>query len=660
LRLFPLNLRHTLPALTVTAVTALFGCATVSTPTPSPTHAFAPTLSLTQLTRDPTSAKGICKPNPMGKRELYLRGTFNSWNAVDVQRFTYFCDHFELVTHIKGAQSFKVGDEEWSADADFGVDKSVGPPWQLVRKGKGIEYAFTGTHRLRLNMTDANSPTLNIAGCDTPPLGETTLYLRGGMNNWTALDDYAFQFSCDAYYLNVKLQGRQEFKIADAANTNATTFGTLDGAADGANDQPQVLTAGEAGRTSNINFTFDGEQTIRLAYAGNRPVMTIGAKTFADPKAVAVTDPVALSVVHNSRMTSDKSPFGASPTGTKFDFSLTAGDGVSNITLVIERRRLEGNQDVLEYTELARVPMSKVRSVRNSVQNRWHASHAISDIGVYGYYFEVVIGDKTFIYQNNRDSVYWTREKGSNGLGLVGEKPTSNKTIRRFRQTVFAKDFVVPSWAKDAVYYYIFPERFRNGNKRNDPKPGVTTYQNHTVEFHQNWLDKPYKPKTGDGSDDLYNNDFFGGDLEGIIEKLDYIADLGANTIYMTPVFQASSNHKYDTADYKKIDPHFGTNADFERLTREATKRGIRVIPDTSLNHVGSDSIYFDRYGKYKSQGAFENTQINRGSPYADWFKFDETQTDPDKKYKGWVDVTDLPEVNKALSANLPMAQKIR
>jgi glycosidase len=115
----------------------------------------------------------------------------------------------------------------------------------------------------------------------------------------------------------------------------------------------------------------------------------------------------------------------------------------------------------------------------------------------------------------------------------------------------------------------------------------------------------------------------------------------------MTPVFKASSNHKYDTADYREIDPAFGSNADFERLTKEAAQRGIRVIPDTSLNHTGADSLYFNRYGNYGNQGAFQNGKVNPASPFADWFSFDTTQAEPDKQFKGWVGVTDLPELNK-------------
>ncbi|MGL4231359.1 MAG: glycoside hydrolase family 13 protein, partial [Casimicrobium sp.] len=253
-------------------------------------------------------------------------------------------------------------------------------------------------------------------------------------------------------------------------------------------------------------------------------------------------------------------------------------------------------------------------------------------------------------YGNNRDSIFWTRERGSNGVGEIVEKPDDAKGIRRFRQTVFDANFKVPDYAPDIVYYYIFPDRFRNGNKENDPKPGVDKYQRATVELHKNWNEKPFKPKSGDGSDDVYNNDFFGGDLAGITEKLDYIKSLGANTIYMTPIFKAPSNHKYDTADYNEIDPYFGTEADFVRLADEAKKRGIRIVLDTSLNHVGSDSRYFDRYGNYANEGkgAFANNKVNAASPYASWFTIDTSKPNPDQQFKGWTGITDLPEIDKS------------
>ena len=594
---------------------------------------------------------GACRADPLAGRTLYLRGTFNNWAAEDAQRFAYICNRFELVTQLTGAHTFKVADDEWSPDADFGAEAAKpGKPWQLTRKGPGIRYTFQGSHRMVLSMSSPESTTLSIAGCPAPPFGDTTLFLRGSMNNWAALDDYAFTFSCDAYYLNVKLPDRHEFKIADAAWDAGHTLGGAGGGPTTAQfDQAlPIASSKDAGGAGNLYFAFAGEHTLRLAFPGGRPVLTIGARSFADANQQSVTEPLAQSLHHDSRQLADKAPFGAVPTGTTVNFAITARPGIKDITLVLDKRRLEGNQDVLEYTEVARVPLARARE---GDLEHWSGQYAFADASVYGYYFEAAVGDKNYVYQNNRQSVYWTREKGANGLGLVEDMTATKKTIRRFRHTVHARDFAVPSWAKDAIYYYIFPDRFRNGDSRNDHRPGIDTYQDKGVEFHRNWLDKPWKPGTGDGSDGVYNNDFFGGDIAGIIEKLDYLAELGANTLYITPLFQASSNHKYDTADYKKIDPHFGTNADFEKLTEAAKKRGLRVIPDTSLNHVGSDSIYFDRFGKYQNQGAFEGAKVRRDSPYASWFTFDETQTDPNMQYKGWVNVLDLPELNKSSPA---------
>jgi cyclomaltodextrinase / maltogenic alpha-amylase / neopullulanase len=609
-----------------------------------------PTVPPAVSTQKSTAAS--CKPNPFGTRDLYLRGSFNSWTAEDKFRFAYACDRFELVTTINGKHEFKVADDEWWKDADFGrAAASTQPPWILTARGSGIEHQFSGTHRFTLNMTDDTKPTLSISTCPAPPLGETTLYLRGGMNNWVILDEYAFEYRCDGYYLNLNASGVHEFKIGDVAWTGSTSFGAPPGRGmlTLAQDKSvNVARASDGGEVGHFAFDFNGEHTVKLTLPDGKPQLTIGAKSFVSSAAKPVTNKVALSLRHDSRNTAYKTPFGAITAGSAVDFSLDAIAGVTRANLVIEKRRLEGNQEVLEYTEVARVPM---QVTREGTQERWRARHQFAEPNVYGYYFEVDIGKETFIYQNNRDTIYWTREKGSNGLGLVEEKPANAKRIRRLRVTVFDKNFTTPDWARDVVYYYIFPERFRNGNPANDPKVGVTKYHDKQIEFHQNWLDKPYRANTGDGSDPYYNNDFFGGDLAGIIEKLDYIKDLGANTIYMTPIFHAVSNHKYDTADYKNIDPHFGTNADFSRLTAEAQKRGIRVLLDTSLNHTGSDSIYFDRFGNFKSRGAFEGAAIRKDSPYASWYTFNDKESNPDNQYTGWVGVRDLPEINKASPA---------
>lgn len=575
-------------------------------------------------------AAPACEPNPLGKRELFLRGTMNNWTASDEHRFFWACKHFELITSIQGEHSFKIADEDWTPGTDFG-----GTPDKLVVGGSNLSYRFNGSQKLVLTMSKPE-PQLSIATCPAPPLGDTTLFLRGTMTSWAPLEEYAFQFRCDAYYLNVSFDNRQEFKIADAGWTPATTFGM---GKDG-----KLSTDASPGGTSNVQHGFGGEHTIRLAFESGQAQLSIGPRSFASRRQPpSIEDPVALSLRFDSRDAGHKSPFGAVVAGSEVRFALDAKPGVTQASLVVEKRQMEGNQERLEYTEVARVPMTK-QSLGST--ERWSASHRFADKAIYGYYFEVEIGGKRYIYQNNKDSVFWTREKGSMGLGLV-ELPEEAKRIRRYRQTVHAAHLNVPTWARDAVYYYIFPERFRNGDPTNDPKPGRDRYQDKGIEKHARWLDKPWRPGAGDGSDGVHNNDFFGGDLAGIIDKLDYIRELGANTIYMTPIFRAASNHKYDTADYHHIDPAFGSDADFERLTREAAKRGLRVIVDASLNHVGSDSIYFDRYRNFGAKGAFAGGKVQPASPYAQWFKFDTSQSEPGKQYKGWGG-EDLPEIDKS------------
>ncbi|WP_269532051.1 glycoside hydrolase family 13 protein [Chitinimonas sp. BJYL2] len=582
-------------------------------------------------------ATDSCVANPLGDRDLYLRGGFNNWQAREAYRFNWFCNRYELITELHGDQIFKLGDDAWSADADYG-----GTPTKLLPKGPEIKGHFTGWHRFVVAVPAQGQPmTLRINACPVAPLGDTVLYLRGSLNNWATLDKYAFKYRCDGYYLNVDLQGLHEFRLTDGGQKLALA------------GQGELLQAAQAqpllrGGNGNLRFNFAGEHTIKLTFNGEQPVLSIGPKSYADAVVSAVNDPVALSVRHDSRAASDKAPFGAVKADTVVNFGLSAMAGVESATLVIEKRRLEGNQEVLDYTEVARIPLKKSAAGK---QQRWQGSYRFKDVSIYGYYFELKIAGKTYAYQNNRQSVYWTREGGTNGVGLIAAMPSNRASLRRFRHTVYAADFKVPDWAADVVYYYIFPDRFRNGDTANDPKPGVNRYHDQTVEFHANWLDKPSKPGTGDGSDAVYNNDFFGGDLAGIIEKLDYIKSLGANTIYMTPIFQAASNHKYDTADYTRIDPAFGSNADFDKLVAEAAKRGMRVLPDASFNHTGRDSVYFDRFAQHPGIGAFEGGKIRSDSPYASWYRFDATQTDLDKQYQGWVGVSDLPELNKASPA---------
>ena len=493
-------------------------------------------------------------------------------------------------------------------------------------------------------------PSTNVAQgtnatCQAAPKNIPPLFLRGSMNGWTAQDDFEFVWDCNAFYLNVNLQGLHEFKLADAKWQASSSWAVPDRQVTSAPNTLAMLPDKAGGPAAKLQFS--GAHTVRVSLESGHALLQLLPQTFVDPRQVAVTHPVAKSLHHDSRHLSYRKPFGAVRQHQEVQWALKALPGVDRATLVLDVRRLEGNQEILEYRNLARINMQRTPQGHEEL---FKASYTFKDKAIYGYWFEVIIGGVQYVYHNNADPIYWTQEKGSGGVGQVSPAMEHERRLRRFRLTVYDPAFKVPTWTQDAVYYFIFPERYRNGNVSNDPKVGQRKYQSHNIEVHSKWLDKPYKPGTGDGSDAHYNNDFFGGDLEGIIQKLDDIKDLGANAIYMTPVFKAASNHKYDTADFHEIDPAFGTNADFKRLTQEAAKRGIRIIPDASLNHVGADSRYFDRFGNFTSQdmGAFANNRIQAKSPYASWFTLDASQTEPDKQFKGWVGVADLPELDKS------------
>ncbi len=164
-----------------------------------------------------------------------------------------------------------------------------------------------------------------------------------------------------------------------------------------------------------------------------------------------------------------------------------------------------------------------------------------------------------------------------------------------------------PSWVPDAVFYQIFPDRFRNGDPENDP-PGT-----------QAWGELP-TPQS-----------FFGGDLWGILEKLPYLEDLGVTALYLTPIFRASTNHRYDTEDYSEVDPALGGNEALKLLVSELHRRGMRLILDGVFNHCGVGHPFFR-----------EARERGRASPYWDWFVWEEEEPG----YSCWAGCPSLPEWN--------------
>ena len=309
-------------------------------------------------------------------------------------------------------------------------------------------------------------------------------------------------------------------------------------------------------------------------------------------------------IPYNSRLGYHKSPFGAVCEGEKVTFRIVLPRSIccTGASLVINPD--EGKPDVY--------PMVWER-MEGRDEEWWSVSFTPEKQGLYWYHFAIA--------QKNGGNVI-TRFDGSTGRISPDGKS--------FQLTVYSKDFTTPDWIKGSVIYQIFPDRFRDSGEKKCEIPTDRV-------MRSDWGGDPMWQPDGDGKITKY--DFFGGDLKGIEQKLDYLESLGVGCVYLNPIFEAQSNHRYDTADYEKIDPVLGTEKDFENLCREAEKRNIKIVLDGVFSHTGSDSVYFNKEKRYGEGGAYNSKE----SPYADWYKFEEF---PDK-YACWWGVDILPEIDE-------------
>ena len=309
--------------------------------------------------------------------------------------------------------------------------------------------------------------------------------------------------------------------------------------------------------------------------------------------------------MHNSQDLKYRNPFGAVRAASRVTLSIEADfceEVIFNVTLFNREKR----------------------SLQMTLQQQVHGIGLytleifLEDLGLVNYYFTLKNHDETLYYGNNEE-----------GLGGVGKVYTESP--KPYQITVY-KDFKAPSWYKEGIIYQIFVDRFYNGNEN-----GVVNNPKKNSFIYGDWYDEPMYVRTKEGR--IAKWDFFGGNLEGVIKKLPYIKSLGANVIYLNPIFEASSNHKYDIADYKTIDPMFGDEEKFKELCSKAKDLDIRIILDGVFSHTGSDSIYFNRYGNYASLGAYESKE----SPYYKWYRFSEYP----HKYECWWGIDNHPNVEE-------------
>lgn len=313
--------------------------------------------------------------------------------------------------------------------------------------------------------------------------------------------------------------------------------------------------------------------------------------------------------VFHSRYLSCKTPYGAVPAGSSVTFRmfLPQAEELGAVALwVIE----DGHDDAPQS-----IPMSLTGLTDGRL--KYVGTYTPPYPGLYWYYFTISRGGALS---------YVSRGYGGRSelLGQPGD---------RYQLTVYDAAYHPPRWFGEGITYSIFPDRFHRHQLPIQPEgEGIAPRV-----LHEEWAGLPvYQP---DENGEIHNHDFFGGTLRGILEKLDYLESLHVQTIYLNPVFQAYSNHRYDTGDYLKIDPLLGTEADFEELCRETARRGMRIILDGVFSHTGSDSRYFNACGRYDGAGAYQSQE----SPFYPWYDF---QRWPDR-YRCWWNFHTLPEVNE-------------
>ena len=376
-------------------------------------------------------------------------------------------------------------------------------------------------------------------------------------------------------------------------------------------------------------------------------------------------------IIHDSRNTIYRYPFGAVEAGSAVTLRCDVeGDGTEKVILRLwqegagetlvpmkaeqwkRKRETAEKEKTLSVEEAVPVPDDAVideapaKTVTEPVQNekiktptasripatkevkekrRYVCRITVPDTGcLLWYYFIVKTAEKTYYYGNN------TAQLGGWGQQYEQEPPS-------YQITVYDRGAITPEWMKDAVVYQIFPDRFNRGKvplSQFSGKPNAL--------LHGNWNDRPRYIKDPAAGNILYF-DFFGGTLEGIREKLEYLADMGITCLYLNPVFASRSNHHYDTGDYKKIDPFLGTEEEFSNLCKEAKEHGIRIILDGVFSHTGDDSIYFNRQGIYPGTGAYQS----KNSPYYSWYQFIKFP----EEYSCWWGDKSLPEVDETDSS---------
>lgn len=291
------------------------------------------------------------------------------------------------------------------------------------------------------------------------------------------------------------------------------------------------------------------------------------------------------------------------PNCRKYKTPIGAATVGEPISLTIKFTRPQNPSEV--YLVLTKDGEDAVRYAMNLVKDEdgeytYALTVKVTTHGLYFYHFEI----------QNEEQLY-----------RVGSDVDLNALLGKgsdWQLTVVSEDYA-PTFIDGGVIYEIMPDRFFIGGERNKTK----SYAN----YRDDWGGVPEFRADENGK--ISNVDFFGGNLKGIAKKLTYLKNLGVTCIYLTPIFEAHSNHKYDIGNYMRVDSDFGTVDDLKDLIKKADKRGIKIMLDGVFSHTGDDSIYFNKHGSYDSVGAYQSVK----SPYYSWYKFKYWNNDYECRY---------------------------
>jgi len=316
-------------------------------------------------------------------------------------------------------------------------------------------------------------------------------------------------------------------------------------------------------------------------------------------------------LIYDSREPLHKRPFGACPNGAAVEvsFGVSRFLGRANVKLIIYYERPANERITLDM-----VAAGQFRDLTLFTASITTTNYT----GLLWYFFEIECRHGLLYYGAAEG------RRGGRGQVYYADPAPAYMLL------VYDKDTRTPAWYGEGVTYHIFADRFARTRL-----PDAADYSGRVI--HGDWHEPPHYLPNAAGK--ITNDDFYGGDLKGIESKLDYLEGLGVTTIYLSPIFAATQNHRYNTADYRTIDPMLGDEADFVSLCANAAARGMRVMLDGVFSHTGDDSVYFNARGTYGEGGAAKDKR----SPYFSWYHFDRW---PDE-YTAWWGVPTLPETNE-------------